>query len=139
MAGQYTRLQKSYKIMDANGVGLYRGVVLTGEDECKKPTAENAIPLGVVDNDQRLDIPFQASGDQTGRQVAVKLEGIALIELSGTVALGDRIVLDTGGLAKATSALAPSTVANVLGFAERAGVTGDVIPVRMQYHTFTTA
>lgn len=137
MSGQFTRLQKAYKIMDTDGVGLYRGVELTGEDQCKKPVADNVVPLGVVDNDQRQDIPYQASGDQSGRQVAVKLEGTALIELAGTVAVGDRIVLAIGGFAKAATELAPSTVANVLGFAEKAGVAGDVIPVRMAYHTYT--
>lgn len=137
MAGQYTRLQKPYKIMDADGVGLYRGVEMTGVDECKKPTADNAIPLGVVDNDERLDTAFQASGDQTGRQVSVKLEGIALIELAETVNVGDRIILAAGGFAKAATTLTAGTAANVLGFAEQNGVAGDVIPVRMQYHVVT--
>lgn len=137
MAGKFTRLQKTYKIMDADGIGLYRGVELTGENEMKKPVAENAIPLGVVDNDQSLDIPYQASGDQTGRQVAVKLEGIAELELSEAVAVGDRVVLEVGGFGKPATALTAGTVANVLGFAEKGGEAGDVIPVRMQFHVFT--
>jgi hypothetical protein len=137
MAGQFTRLQKSYRIMDADGVGLYRIVKLTGENECQKTKADNELPLGVVDNDQRLDISYQASGDQTGRQVAVKLEGIALIELAETVAIGDRIVAADLGLAKSASALAAGTQANVIGFAEKGGEQGDVIPVRMAFHVFT--
>lgn len=137
MAGQFTRLQKSYKIMDADGVRLYRGVELTGENAVKKPTVDNAIPLGVVDNDERIDTPYQAEGDQTGRQVAVKLEGIALLELAEDVSVGDRIILGVGGLAKKASNLTPGTLANVIGFAEKNGVTGDVIPVRMAYHVVT--
>jgi hypothetical protein len=136
MAGKFTRLQKSYKIMDADGVGLYRVVKLTGENECKKTTADNDIPLGVVDSDQRLDIPFQAGGDQTGRQVAVKLEGIAEVELAEPVAVGDRVVATANGLIKPASALPAGTKANVLGFAEKSGVAGDVIPVRMAYHVY---
>lgn len=137
MAGKYTRLQLTYKIMDADGIKLYRGVTHTGENECKKPVADNAIPLGIVDNDSREDIAYQASGDQTGRNIAVKIEGVGAIELAEAVAVGDRIILGVGGLAKKATSLATGTVANVVGFAEKSGVAGDVIPVRMAYHVFT--
>lgn len=136
MAGKFTRLQKSYKIMDADGVGLYRVVKLTGENECKKTTADNEIVLGAVDNDERLDVSFQASGDQTGRQVAVKLEGIAELELASAVAVGDRIVSAPAGLVKNLTGLVAGTKANVIGFAEKGGDVGDVVPVRMAYHVF---
>lgn len=135
MAGQYTDWQMSYRIMDADGVARYTGVVLTGNGECKKPTADNQIPLGVVDNDERINDPIRAGGDQTGRQVAVKLEGIAAITLGGPVAVGDRIILKAGGSAIKVPAAAGQY--NVLGFAEVAGVAGDVVPVRMAYHSFT--
>lgn len=137
MAGKFTRLQKSYKIMDADGVALYRVVKLTGENECKKTIAENEIVLGAVDNDERLDVAYQASGDQTGRQVAVKLEGIAELELAAPVAVGDRIIAAPAGLVKNLADLAVGTQANVIGFAEKGGEEGDVIPVRMAYHVFT--
>ena len=135
MAGKFTRLQKSYLIEDTDGVAMYTGVVLSGENKCKKPTADNEIPLGVVDNDERIDDPIRAGGSQANRQVAVKLEGIAEIKLSGSISVGDRVILGEGGLAKAM----PKTtgVYNVLGFAEKTGEDGDVIPVRMAYHVFT--
>lgn len=139
MAGQFTRLQKSYRIMDADGVALYTGVTYgANTDECKKPTADNAIPLGVVDNDERISDPYRAGGDQTGRQVAVKLEGIAMLKLAGAIGVGDRVILATGGTGKsvADASVVAGTKCNVIGFAEKAGVAGDVIPVRMAYHVF---
>lgn len=139
MAGKFTRLQKSYKIMDADGVALYTGVVLAGEDQCKKPVADNEIPLGVVDSDERVNDPASAGGDQTGRQVAVKLEGIAMLKLAEAVAVGDRVYLGAGGTGKAVPDIPNATPVtyNVLGFAEKSGNAGDVIPVRMVYHVFT--
>lgn len=135
MAGQFTRLQKSYMITDADGVEMYRGVVMDGANKCKKPVGDNEIPLGVVDNDERLADGHSASGDQSGKQVAVKLEGIASITLEDSVTAGDRVILATGGTAKKC----PSTTGtyNILGFAEKDGIKGDVIPVRMAYHLFT--
>lgn len=137
MAGKFTRLQKTYLIEDADGVAMYTGVVHSGENKCKKPEADNEIPLGVVDNDERIDDPIRAGGSQANRQVAVKLEGIAEIILKDTITAGDRVILGAGGTALAM----PTTggVYNVLGFAEKSGVDGDVIPVRMSYHVFTIA
>lgn len=134
MAGKFTRLQKAYKIMDADGVALYTGVIMAGENQCKKPTKDNEIPLGVVDNDERINDPIRAGGDQTGRQVAVKLEGIAEIKITGSIQAGDRVILAAGGLAKKM----PTDIGvyNVLGFAEKNGEDGDVIPVRMAYHVY---
>lgn len=134
MAGKFTRLQKSYQIMDPDGVEMYTGVVLAGENQCKKPKEDNEIPLGVVDSDERVDDPIRAGGDQTGRQVAVKLEGIAEIRLAEPVQVGDRIILGAGGEAKSM----PSEPGNynVLGFAEKSGDKGDVIPIRMAYHVY---
>lgn len=135
MAGKFTRLQKSYRIMDEDGVAMYTGVILAGENQCKKPTKDNEIPLGVVDNDERIDDPIRAGGSQKGRQVAVKLEGIAEIKLAGAVQVGDRVILAEGGLAKKMPSEAGTY--NVLGFAEKNGEDEDVIPVRMSYHVFT--
>lgn len=135
MAGKFTRLQKSYRIMDEDGVAMYTGVILAGENQCKKPTKDNEIPLGVVDNDERIDDPIRAGGSQEGRQVAVKLEGIAEIKLSGAIQVGDRVILAEGGLAKKIPT--ETGTYNVLGFAEKNGEDGDVIPVRMSYHVFT--
>lgn len=144
MAGQFTRLQKSYRV-DAtnvnpdnskNEIPMYRIVTLAGADLCKLPAADNAIPLGVVDNDERIDdVLHGGGGSQAGRQIAVKLEGIASVVLDGPVAVGDRVIAKAGGFGIAIPAAAGSY--EVLGFAEKAGVAGDVIPVRMSYHVKT--
>ncbi|GEA16750.1 hypothetical protein E308F_29960 [Moorella sp. E308F] len=136
MAGQYTGLQKTYKIMDADGVALYHGVTYgSNNDECVKPTVDNAVPLGIVTNDERVNDPLRAGGDQTGRNVAVQLEGIANLLLAEPVAYGGRVILGAGGVGKALPST-PGTY-NVIGFAEKSGAAGDVIPVRMKYHVFT--
>ncbi|MEC0276814.1 hypothetical protein [Peribacillus frigoritolerans] len=137
MAGQFTRWQMAYKIADTDGIPLYRIVKLTAEATVGKTTADNEVPQGVIDNDSREDIPYQASGSQTGRHIAVKLDGIALVELATPVAFGERVVSAPGGFGKAASALTAGTKANVLGFAEVAGEAGDVVPVRLAYHVYT--
>ena len=129
MAGKFTRLQKTYLVEGADAVEMYRGVTYgASEGSCRKPAADNAVPLGVVDNDAR-------EAGQAGKQVAVKLEGIAAIQLTGTVAYGQRVILAANGFARALPTAAGQY--NVLGFAENAGVNGDVIPVRMAFHAFT--
>lgn len=145
MPGQYTRLQMTYRIASdnvnpttgKNEIPQYRGVVHAGEGICKLPDDDNLIPLGVVDRDERLDDPLRDGGSQAGRQIAVKLEGYAMIELAEAVAVTDKVILGEGGFAKKL----PDTagVYNVLGFAEKAGDVGDVIPVRMVYHVVTVA
>lgn len=144
MAGQFTRLQKSYRIdatnvnpvTSKNEIPMYRIVTMSGEDLCKLPAADNATPLGVVDNDERLDdVLHGGGGSQVGRQVAVKLEGIASIVLDGPVAVGDRVIAKAGGFGIKIPAAAGSY--EVVGFAEKAGVAGDVIAVRMSYHIKT--
>lgn len=136
MAGKTTGLQKTYKIEDADGVALYRVVTYGSADGfVKKPTADGAIPVGIVDNDERLNISFQAGGSQAGRDVAVQLDQIGEVELDGTCAYGDRLIVGIGGLVKKLPATAGTY--HVIGFAEKAGVDGDIIPVRMAYHTAT--
>lgn len=143
MAGQFTRLQKSYRIdvtnvnpdTNLNEIPLYRAVIHSGDDTTKLPTEDNQTPLGVVDNDERLFHASSDGGDQGGRQIAVKLEGIASVELADTVATGERVIVAAGGKLKAVDGTTPGQY-EVLGFAERGGVAGDVIPVRMAYHTF---
>ena len=137
MAGKYTRLQLTYKI-DDNEMLMYRGVIQSGAGRCKVPTADNAVPLGVVDNAE-LVIDALRSGGATshlGKDIPVKVEGVAEIELSGTCSAGDRIILKTGGFGLKCPAVA-GTKYNVLGYAEVNGVDGDVIAVRMQPHIFT--
>lgn len=145
MAGKYTGLQKSYRISpdnvnfdnNKNEIPMYRGVVASDDDYCMLPPEDNMTPLGVVDNDERLDDPIRDGGSQAHRQIAVKLQGIAEIKIEGPVTVGQRVILAKGGKAKAV----PDSpgVYEVLGFAERTGVDGDVIPVRMAYHVYTIA
>lgn len=138
MAGKKTGLQKSYRIMDAAGVSLYRIVTYGVKDnECIKPTADNVVPLGIVCNDERINDPIRDGGDQTGRQVAVQLTEIAEVELADNVGYGAPIIAGEGGLAKPVPAVAGTY--HCVGFAEKAGVTGDVIPVRIAYHNVTIA
>lgn len=144
MAGQYTGLQKSYRIdagnLDSatgkNEIPRYRGVIQSGDGICMLPINVNEVPLGVIANDERLDDPKRDGGSQAGRQIAVQLGGIANIELSGVVAASDRVILDVDGkVKKLPDPTVDLTIYNVLGFAEKAGKKGDVIPVRMSYHT----
>ncbi len=137
MAGKYTGLQKSYLIADADGIPMYTGVVHVGENTCGKPTEDNEVPLGIVDNDERIDDPIRAGGNQANRQIAVQLAGIAEIKLSGNVVAGDRVILGAGGTAKKMPNVGGTY--NVVGFAEKNGEDGDVIPVRMAYHVYTIA
>lgn len=138
MAGKKTGLQKSYRIMDADGVALYRIVAYgTKDNECIKPTEDNVVPLGIVCNDERINDPIRDGGDQTGRQVAVQLTEIGAVELADNVGYGDPVIAGVDGLAKPVPATAGTY--NCIGFAEKAGVAGDVVPVRIAYHTVTVA
>jgi hypothetical protein len=101
MAGKLTKTQRTYKIEDADGIAMYTGVTYgTEEGYVKKPTADNAIPVGIVDNDERINDPLRAGGSQAGRDVAVQVDGYGAIKISGNVAYGDRLILGAGGVAK---------------------------------------
>lgn len=145
MAGQYTRLAKTYRIaasnVNENGkneIPVYRGVTLAGAGEVKLPSADNQVPLGVTVLDERLDDPLRAGGSQAGRQIGVQLDGIPMIELAETVAAGDRIYLGQYGKGKKvpTTPNATPVKYEVLGFAEKGGNAGDVVPVRFAYHVY---
>lgn len=140
MAGQFTQYQKTYKIMDSDGVSMYTGVTYGDSDgECVKPQVDNSIPLGVVTNDERVSDAPSAGGDQTGKSVAVQLGGIASILMDEDVSVGERVYLGIGGTGKVVPDPGASTPVNfnVLGFAEKGGSAGDVIPVRMSYHVIS--
>lgn len=101
MAGKYTGLQKTYQIENSTGVALYTGVTYgTAEGSVKVPNVDNAVFVGVVDNDERVNDPFRAGGDQSGRNVAVQVDGYAEIKLTGNAAYGDRLILAANGYAK---------------------------------------
>lgn len=142
MAGQNTGFQMSYRI-DAtninpdtgkNEVPRYRIVQKVGDNTIKLADA-NAVPLGVTANDERLDDPLRDGGSQAGRQIAVQLDRIANVELASAVNANDPIVAAAGGKGQAIPET-PGTY-NVLGFAEKGGDAGDVVPVRIAYHVRT--
>ena len=136
MAGKFTGLQKTYQIGDADGIALYTGVTYGAEDGyVVKPTAENAVFVGVVDNDERINDPIRAGGDQTGRNIAVHVDGYGEIRIADIVEYGDKLILGIGGVAKAMPD-EPGTY-NVIGFAEKSGVAGDVIPFKIAVMTVT--
>jgi hypothetical protein len=133
MSGQWTQAQFTYKIDASNydGIGKYYGVVMTGEDTVNLPTANNQLVAGIVTNDEKLATALSAGGNQGGKNIAVQVQGVAMLKLSGTVAVNGRVILASGG----TGIACPTTagVYNMVGFAEKAGVSGDVIPVRLNF------
>jgi len=136
MAGKFTGLQKTYQIGDPDGIALYTGVTYGVQDGyVVKPTADNAVFVGVVDNDERINDPIRAGGTQTGRNIAVHVDGYGEIRIGDTVAYGNMLILGTGGVAKALPET-PGTY-NVIGFAEKSGVNGDVIPFKIAVMTVT--
>jgi hypothetical protein len=136
MAGQLTQTQITYKIMDADGVLRYTAVTRGAKaGEVKKPTADNMQIVGLVVNDERNPNALSAGGDQTGRNVAVQIEGIGSIRLAEPVAYGQYVIAKAGGLG-APIGTAPGMY-HVIGIAEKDGVAGDVIPVTLDFDTVT--
>lgn len=100
MAGQTTGLQKTY-ILEDSSVEQYTAVTYgSNVGGCVAPSADNAIPLGVITNDERVSNAPSAGGSQLGRNVAVQLSGIVKVRLSGNVSYGERVILANGGKVK---------------------------------------
>lgn len=100
MAGQTTGLQKTY-ILEDPMIEKYTAVTHgMREGGCMTPSTDNAIPLGVITNDEKLVDAPSAGGFQEGRNVAVQLSGIAKVRLSGNVRYGERVILAAGGTVK---------------------------------------
>lgn len=100
MAGQTTGIQKTYILEDPlieQNTAVTYGL---SEGGCAVPLVDNAIPLGVVTNDERRTTAPSAGGIQAGRNVAVQLSGIAKVTLSGNVGYGERVILAAGGAVK---------------------------------------
>ena len=137
MAGKYTGTQRTYAIEDSE-IKRYTGVTYSNnEGFCKIPTSDNAVFLGVVDNDERINDPIRAGGDQSGRNIAVHIDGYGEIKISGNVNYGDMLILAQGGKAKKIPTA--SGQYNVIGFAEKAGSDGEIIPFRICRITYTIA
>ena len=100
MAGQTTGLQKTY-ILEDSMIEKYTAVTHgMREGGCMTPSVDNAIPLGVITDDEKLAVAPSAGGSQIGRNVAVQLSGIAKVRLSGNVSYGERVILAAGGTVK---------------------------------------
>lgn len=100
MAGKLTKTQRTYKIEGESGVAMYTGVTYgSQEGYVAVPEADNAVLVGVVCNDERIDDPLRAGGSQAGRNVAVQVDGYPAIKLGGTVNYGERLILGAGGVA----------------------------------------
>ena len=134
MAGKLTDMQRTYTLESIeckNNTGVTYGV---GDGSVLVPIADNAIMVGVVTNDEKLNDPIRGGYDavngQKGKAIAVQVEGYGIIKLSGVVAYGQQMILATGGLAKKIPVVAGTY--NVIGRAEKAGIDGDFIPFSIE-------
>lgn len=140
MAGQLTGTQMAYAIASSNQntdngsvneIPRYRLVKLAGEGQVAL-TGANEVAVGVTTNDERLFAGNSAPGNQAGRNISVQLDKIGSVLLSGTVTAGDRLISAANGKAAKIGTTAGQY--NVVGFAEKSGVAGDVIPFRIAPH-----
>ena len=116
-----TKFQRTYKASEP--LAQYFGVVQDGEGKCKLPTTDNAIPLGILSNEEQ---------PREGKNIAVMLDGIGIIKAGGPITAGSEVVLKAGGTIVAASTLAAGTQANILGIAETSGILDDLISVRIE-------
>lgn len=135
MAGQYTGLQRTYILDDAEGK-LFTGVTYGSvEGSVKRSTADNQPFVGVIVNDERLDDPLRAGGDQTGRNIAVQVDGYGSIWLAEAVAYGDRLILTANGKAKKLPSVAG--VYNVIGEVQKDADADTVAPFKIALMSVT--
>jgi hypothetical protein len=121
MAGATYVLDKTYKVIEAAGVGKYRAIVPgTNDGECKLPTAANQLSQGIT----------QEAQSKQNQNVTVRKYGISRAYAKGTITRGDYLEIgdSTGALRKADLATAPgaATLHNVLGIAESSAADGEI-------------
>jgi hypothetical protein len=121
MAGATYVLDKTYKVIEAAGIGKYRAVIPgTNDGECKLPTAANQLSFGIT----------QEAQSKQNENVTVRKYGISRAYAKGAITKGDYVeVGDTaGGLRKADLTTVPgaATLHNVLGIAETSAADGEV-------------
>ena len=122
MAGATYVLDKTYKVVEANGIGKYRAVVPGANDgDCKLPTAANQLSYGITQEAQPL----------VSENVTVRKYGISRAYAKGAVNKGDYVEVGdaTGALRKAdlTTVPASATLHNVLGIAETSAADGEIL------------
>ena len=121
MAGATYVLDKTYKVIEAAGVGKHRAVVPgTNDGECKLPTAANQLSQGIT----------QEAQSKQNQNVAVRKYGISRAYAKGTVTQGDYVEVGdaAGALRKADLATVPgaATLHHVVGVAESSAGDGEI-------------
>jgi len=121
MAGATYVLDKTYKVIEAAGVGKYRAVVPgTNDGECKLPTAANQFSYGIT----------QEAQTKQNENVTVRKYGIARAYAKGNVTKGDYVEVGdaAGTLRKADLTTVPGTATlhHVLGIAESSAADGEI-------------
>lgn len=121
MPGATYVLDKTYKVIEANGVTKYRAVIAgTNDGECKLPTAANQLSLGIT----------QEAQSKQNENATVRKYGISRAYAKGTVTKGDYVEAgdSAGALRKADLATVPgsATLHHVLGIAETSAADGEI-------------
>lgn len=119
MAGATYVLDKTYKEIDATGVGRFRAVTFgTNDGECKLPAAANNACAGIT----------QEAQSTQNENVAVRVLGISRAYASGTVTKGDWVEIagTAGDLKTATLTAGTYTVHNVVGQALSSANAGEI-------------
>ena len=94
-------------------------IVKAGADNTK-------VVVGAAATDKLIGVSDNIGG-ATGESIDVILDGIAVVKLGGTVAMGDLVTSDGTGQGVATTA----ATNRYIGFAMEDGVIGDLIGVRL--------
>jgi len=93
------------------------------DDTVSPAAAAGDLSIGVTN-----ELGITAGGVTKGETVDVVLAQIAEVKLGGTIVRGDKITSGAAGVG-VKAAPAAGTNAQIIGFAMKSGVSGDVIPV----------
>lgn len=126
MAGATYVLDKTYKIVNAAGVGQFVAVVPNANSgECDLPAAAGNFSYGIT----------QESQTNQNENVTVRKYGISRFKAKGAVAPGDPLEVATaaGDLQKCVT-----TLHHILGYSESALADGEIGFMFIAPHLFTT-
>lgn len=116
---------KSFILEDAE-CPMYSGVTFGAEANGVVVAGDNDFLVGVVDNSTALlQDAVSDSGNQSGRPITVKLQGIAAVLASGAVTFGDEIISAAGGKVKKLPTAAGTY--NVVGRAMTSAADGKIV------------